>query len=248
MDFVWIYIHKFSYFGKSGLWNEIEYSIKSVRQNYPGARCWVVGDDPGFGVNHIPCEQVERHDKGYPAEIDVVKKFRKIIESDVGEEFILMYDDIFILNPVTYEDFKITYGYSHVDNVEEYARKWSRSYKMLWKNTYRIIANLVDDIYDWETHLPRLYDKFQLEQVLDAYDCDNVPLIATSLYAAHYIKDTVLMDDSVQYDLFNVRVVDYTEGFKCKFMNIMDETIDMDFENKMKEVFGESTSVKSAHR
>lgn len=247
MDFVWIYIEKFSYFAKSGLWNEIEYSIKSVRQNFPGARCWVVGDDPGFGVNHIPCEQVEKHERGYPVEIDVVRKFRKIIESEIGDEFILMYDDIYLLQPMDIFDFRVTYGRCVIEDVEEYGRGWSRSYKMLWRNTYRIIENVVTVMYDWETHLPRLYDKYQLEQVLNAYDCDNVPLIATSLYAAHYIPKTTILAPGIQYDLFNTRIDDHESGFKCKFMNIMDQSIDYPFEKKMKEVFGESTSIKPTH-
>lgn len=248
MDFVWIYIKSGSYFAKCGMWNELEYSIKSVRKYYKGARCWVVGDDPELDVNFIPVEQIKEHPSKLPVEIDVTKKFRAIIESEISNEFILMYDDIYLLQPMTYNDLTITYGYNKVDDIETYIRKWSRSYKMLWKNTYRIIKELRDDIYDWETHLPRHLIKADLEQIIDIYSMDEIPLIGTSLYSAHFSDKTVLMDESTQFDLIQwTPGLDLDKGFQCKFMNIMDNAIVGEFKDKMKEVFGESVSVKSTY-
>jgi len=246
MDFVWIYAHPFSYYAKSGLWNEIEYSIKSVRQYYPGAVCWVVGDDPGFDVRHIPSNRIETHQSNVPIDMDVIKKFRAIFDSEIGDDFILMYDDIFLLQPLTREDFDITYGRCKVEDVETYQRPWSRSYRMLWQKTYRVIKEITDEVYDWETHLPRLYNKGKLKQVLDAYCCDTIPYIATSLYAAQFATDTVIIDSSVQLNLLNSQQIEY--DFSSKFLNIMDESITVEFKEKMREVFGESTCIKSAHR
>ena len=235
MDFVWIYIEKLSFYAKSGMWNEIEWSIKSVRQNYPGANCWVVGDDPGFGVKHIPCEPILKHPSGPAPTVDAIKKFRAIIQSEVGEEFVLMYDDVYLMQPI--KDFNTTYGYSKVDNYKTYLRKWSRSYRNIWRNTYEKIEVVLDgrQMWDWETHLPRLFNKFQLEDVLNAYSCDDKQLIATSLYAAHFAEETTLID--VQFDLRNTIGVDYKEGFKMPFMNIMDSAICLDFKEAMKAHF-----------
>ena len=93
-------------------------------------------------------------------------------------------------------------------------------------------------MWDWETHLPRLFNKYQLEDILNTYSCDDKQLIATSLYAAHFIDHTVLMDSSIQFDLFQNINVDYDRGFQKKFMNIMDDSITPEFKRKMREVFG----------
>ena len=149
LDFVWIYAKPFSYFAKHKTWNELEYSIKSVRKNYPKAVCWVVGDDPELDVNFIKTDRVITHPSNHPIDIDVIRKFRTIIESDINEEFVLMYDDIFILKPITRKDLEITYARCMVDNVDTYKRSWSTSYRRLWQKTYKIIQDLRDDVYDW---------------------------------------------------------------------------------------------------
>ena len=246
MDFVWIYVREGSYYDKAG-WNELEYSIKSVRKNYRGdCKCWVVGDYPDgmedlveHGIiNHLPCEQIRVHHSNLPQEIDVIKKFRAIIKSDVEEEFILMYDDIFLLQPLEKKDF-LNYGYDVVEDVEGYIRKWSRSYKMVWKNTYRMIKEFRDDIYDWETHLPRLLEKEYFEEILNRYFCDEVPMIATSLYSARYGGETILMDKTTQYDLVQwPSYLSLEDGFKCKFLNLGDDAIILDVKERMKKEFG----------
>lgn len=249
MDFVWIYAKPFSYYGKSGLWNELEYSIKSVKKNFKGAKIWVVGDDPApLKANHIYVDRIMTHSTNLPIDMDVIKKFRKIIDSEIDEEFILMYDDVFLLQPMTRDDFTFWWARCEVDDIEGYRRAWSRDYKFLWRNTYRLIKPIADKVYDWETHIPRMFEKKKLEKILDDYHCDEVPLIATSLYAAHYIEQTVVMDETVQYNLMNDRVTNFDEGFKCKFLNIMDDSITLAFQDKMTEVFGEGTSFKPTHR
>ena len=247
MDFVWIYAKPFSYFAKSGLWNELEYSIKSVKKNYPDSTIWVVGDDPTpLKANFIPAERIITHVTNCPIDMDVIKKFRVILDSEIGDEFILMYDDIFLLQPMTYEEITTTYARFKVDDIMSYRRSWSRNYKFLWRNTYNLIKEFREDIYDWETHLPRHLKKEGLERVIDEYDCDNIPLIATSLYSAKYGGETVIMDDYTQFNILRIDV-NLELGFQCKFMNIMDDSITLRFKEKMTEVFGEGTSFKSPY-
>jgi len=246
MDFVWIYAKPFSYFAKRGTWNELEYSIKSVKKNYPKAVCWVVGDDPGLDVNWIKTDRVITHPSNHPIDIDVIRKFRTIIDSDINEEFVLMYDDIFLIKPVTRKDLEVVYGRCKIDNVNTYSRPWSTSYRRLWQKTYKMIQDITENVYDWETHLPRFLEKYALKQVLDAYMCDENPLIATSLYSAHFAEETKVLTNE-QSNLLNT-VVDIDKAFDCTFMNIMDDTITLEFKNKMTELFGEGTSFKPAYR
>jgi hypothetical protein len=237
MDFVWTYIKDPSFFNKGGIFNELEYSVKSVEKNYDGAvRCFVVGDKPPVdGVIHIPVERVHHTVIQWERHVDQIAKFRAIIDSDINEDFVLIYDDTYLMNKVIEKDITTTYGYNKVDDVEKYIRKWSRTYAMIWKETYRKIAEFRSDLYDWETHLPRYLSKIRLENVINKFNLDENNLISTSLYAAKYAENTVLMGD-LQYDLVSwPPKIPLEEGFKRKFMNLMDPAITFEFIDAIKE-------------
>lgn len=260
MDFVWIYAFGPSFYAKRGTFNELEYSIKSVRKFFTGEpRCWVVGDDPKLDVDHIYHKQLFTHVSGRPGEIDQVQKFYKILDSEIGDEFILMMDDVFYLQPFDETDLRVTWAYDVFENYMTYRRKWGGSYKFAWQDTYKIIDEQIrpGNRYDWETHLPRYIEKHKLAQVLtDKFTLGGKQMtpsdwgvITTSLYHAHFAEQTIIMPDDLQYDLNSwppYKSLD--EGFKMRYLNLGDHAIVPDFVIKMEEVFGESVSVKSAHR
>ena len=236
IHFVWPYILEPSFYNKGGIFNELEYSIKSVRKFYPDCRCFVVGDDPGLDVIHIPVERKRHEVIQWERHIDQLAKFRAIIDSEINEEFILMYDDTYFLQPITDKDLKVYYGYNKVDDVERYVRKWSRTYAMLWKDTYRKIQDFRTDIYDWESHMPKFLNKTGLENVIKEFKLEENNLISTSLFAAKYAKETILIE-GLQYDLVSwPPTIDIDEGFKRKFLNIMDPAITFEFIDKIKSI------------
>lgn len=257
MNFVWTYIKGPSYFNKVGLFNELEYSIKSVKKNFRGeARCIVVGDDPGLDVEFVPVPRVETHVSGRPGEIDQVKKFQAVFP--IVDEFILMYDDIYFLNPVSEADLRVTYAYNEFDDFMKYRRKWGGSYKWAWRDTYRIIEEriLPGNRWDYECHLPKYIESDRMDWVINQpYSIGGkivTPqtwgLISTSLYTAYYGGVPIVMTKE-QYDLVIwPPEIPLEEGFKRKFLNLMDPGITPEFIDKMEEVFGESTSVKPPHR
>jgi len=241
MDFVWIYVVGESSFHKCGIFNELEYSIKSVRKFYQGeARCFVIGDDPKLDVNYIPSPKYSGGNT-QPRHQDQMLKFDKLWDSDINEEFVLMYDDIYLLQPTTKEELQITYGRSEVDDVYEYikTRKGTGGYKRLWTSTYDYIKTYRDSnglkTYDWETHLPRFMLKSKLKHLIDTLKLRNVPKISTSLYSAYYSGETVIMPDDLQSDLWTHKPgMDFEAEFDKKFMNIYDNVIIPEFVDKMK--------------
>ena len=196
MDFVWIYAKKFSYWYKSGQFNELDYSIRSVRKNYKGdVRCFVVGDDPGLDVIHLKAPPVVMQDDVYhqPQHFDLMNKFDVILNSEVNEEFVLMYDDIFMLKTTDKEEIKKTYGRCELGNVEEYirtGRDGGTPYKKVWLMTYNYIQPYRNikglKTYDWETHLPRFMEKKHLKWLIERLNLKDLPMIPTSLYSAHF--------------------------------------------------------------
>lgn len=249
MDFVWIYVKKFSSWYKSGQFNELDYSIKSVRKNYQGdVRCFVVGDDPGLDVIHVKAPPVVIEDTTHkqPQHWDLNNKFDAILDSEVGEEFVLMYDDIFMLKTTTKEEIMKTYGRCEVDNPEEYIRHnrhGGSPYKRLWLTTYNYIKPFRDlkglKTYDWETHLPRFLLKTKLNEVIDGFLLRKLPKIHTSLYSAHHGGETFLMPEGFQSDIWtHTPGMDFEKEFACHYMNIDDNVIVTEFIKRMKNLFG----------
>ena len=260
MDFVWIYAKKFSAYYKSGLFNELDYSIRSVRKNFQGdARCFVVGDDPGLDAIHLKAPPLVTHDpiNKEPVNLDLLNKMEAIIDSHkVNEEFILMYDDIFILKPTTKEELKQEYGRCEVVNPSNYiqTRNGGRPYKKLWVSTYDYIVpfRLQKGLksYDWETHLPRFLEKKKLKWLINALNLRDIPKIPTSLYSAGCyiaadefkdceIPETLVMPPDLQSDIWtHTPGMDLEAEFNKKYMNIYDDVLVPEFLERMYDAFG----------
>jgi hypothetical protein len=236
MDFVWPYIKYDSAWEKLGLFNELEYSIKSVRKFYRGnVRCFVVGDDPGLDVIHIPVERFKEEHK-QPRHMDFMKKLDAILDSAINEEYILIYDDVFLLKPVTRADFKITYGITEVTDPEEYikTRTGTSPYKRIWLSTYDYLyfdqLTKGRKLYDWETHLPRLREKTKVKDIIDSYALKQVPRLPEGLYEGRYSEETVIMEDDLQSNIWTHKPgMDFGKEFSKKFMNISDNVIVPEF-------------------
>ena len=268
MDFVWIYAKRFSSWDMSGLFNELDYSIRSVRKNYQGdVRCFVVGDipTPMLDVIHIQAPEVIMEDivHGQPQHFDLNNKFTTILESEINEEFVLMYDDIFILKPTSKEEIMKTYGKCELTDLAAHAKKRSggRPFKKLWLDTYTYIFTYRHSkglkTYEWETHLPRFMEKKKLKWIFDRLNVENIPRIHTSLYSAGCyvdaenkdgskmfpdceIPETHIMPGGFQSDIYaHTPGMDFDAEFNCHHMNIGDNVIVPELIERMHREFGE---------
>jgi len=246
MDFVWIFAKQFSAFHKTGLFNELEYSVKTVQKFYKGARCWIVGDMPdGWLSEEIKKGEVKYIETGlvqtgksglHRDNIDLIRKMNAIIASDVEEEFVLMYDDQYFLRPIKYKDLKPC-ALCRIPDVSQYPRVFGLLYGSLWRSTYKVIEEMTDEVYDWETHLPRLLEKSKLAFLIDAYDLESKNIMITSLYYTYYGVNPVLLDedDTIRSHTWTIgRNMDYDEIFSKKFLTISDESIVPSMWNRIK--------------
>ena len=248
MDFVWQYVYEPSFFRKAGIFNEIEYSIKSVRKNFPDCRCFVVGDDPGFDTIHIPSPpQVKGPQSTQPQHVDKLQKMSIMANHpDINEEFVLMYDDIYLMKPTTVDDLKINWARAEVGSIAEYLksgiRTGDRSYRNVWRDTYEYIKMVRyengEKTYDWETHTPRYLEKTKLKGVIKKIDPLN-PVIVTALYDGYYAHNTKIIDETVQTDIWShTPGMDFEKLLDVQYLNIYDNVIVPEFIEQMKKMFG----------
>lgn len=241
LDFVWIYVHGPSDYAKTGRFYELDYSIRSVKKHFKGeARCIVVGDDPELDVIHVPVERVETSKWGYYRHFDQIRKLIAALEV-VGDDFVLMYDDIYLLKPLSKANLQQTYAKTEIFDLNEYfgQRNGDPSYKRCWMNTYNRIREFRDDLWDWETHLPRYMESDKLEYVINKYNLERVDYLSYSLYAAEFTEQPKLITDKIQSEVLEYAPlhVDWEKTFGAKFLNSADDGISGEFISEMKKRF-----------
>ena len=252
MDYVWQFLFEPSYYRKSGLFNELEYSIRSVKKNAPPGRYFVVGDKPRVShedVIHIPVEPcllgnsvIERHCS------DTHNKMKTMAYSEeIGDEFVLMCDDNFIMQPTTVEDLKINWAKAEVKSIDMYLKSPFRTgtltYRKTWRASYETIKVMRDikgeKTYDWETHTPRYIVKAKLKHIIDTINFSGSSLQVLGMYDGFYADNTQIITPEVQSDLWT-----YTPGMDMEalldkqYLNISDGAITPKFINIMEEKFG----------
>jgi hypothetical protein len=243
MTFIYIYIKSPSYWHKTGIFNELDYSIRSVRKNYIGkSRIIVVGDDPKLDVEHVPCERVESSKYGYYRHFDMIKKVKTALNYAKCKEFILMYDDIYLLKPISKRELQKTYAKQRITDLNKYleTRKGDPGYIRCWTSTYNRIQEFRDDLWEWETHLPRYFKTNHYLNIVNKYNLEKVAYLISSLYAAEFGGVPELITDKIQSNVLQDTPLhnDYDKDFSAKFMNVSDDGISQELRNRMKDLFG----------
>ena len=160
-NFVWIF--------KKSPEFELRHSVRLVRKFYPDADCWVIGDKPKQVImdKHIP----------YKADLTKLRSTRVVemlkLACDNVDEFILMYDDIFInksfdLDKYYYKD-------------ELYNRSRGHGYQKCISNVHDFLLYHNKPILNYECHQPQKFNSKQLLDVIDMNEC-----VLKSLYANYY--------------------------------------------------------------
>ncbi len=191
-------------------------------------RCFVVGDDPALDVIHIPMMSTPVKNDRY---MDVSRKLLVISNTkEINEEYILMYDDIYLLQPTSEEEIKKTYGREELTDLGKYRRMGDKHYIDIWRSTYDYIKTYRDTqdkkTYDWETHLPRWIEKAKMKEVIKRFKLTENNKLPTGMYHGHYVEETVLMDETIQSDLFTHKPKwDLDLEFSRKYLNLYDDAI-----------------------
>jgi len=139
---------------------ELRYSLIFLA-NIPHNKVYLIWDIPPFVKNviHIPFKDTE--DKI----TNVRKKYEIIAEhKDISDDFILMYDDVMSINPIT--SFKPYINWSIKDAVKKVEDKF-------WHNRYWLSLKWVYELFpDWinyETHTPGIYNKEKFKYIIENY-------------------------------------------------------------------------------
>lgn len=150
------------YICRAGENEELRYSIRSVEKNLPHANIWVVGSAPSWYTGkQVRVSQNLSKYRNAIANLEAI-----VSHPDISEDFILMNDDFFVLEPVeAVQSFHRGYLY---DSIEERKDIYiSNPYIDMMENTYnRLIKNGIKDPLDYELHIPMKMNKNKLKNVI----------------------------------------------------------------------------------
>ena len=173
---------------KSG---ELEYAIKSCK-NLKHGRIIVVGDKPELEVEHAKPFIVRWG--MLSAHHDVINKLSYIIGTKLTDEFILMNDDFFVMQPTDLRTYHRGTLANHIAS-----RRLNDNYTKTLVKTYDYLKSIgIEEPLSYELHTPMVLNKHKLREMYEAI----VPLIShssvmltRSLYGNIYKIGGDFMDD-----------------------------------------------------
>ncbi|MCF8219662.1 MAG: hypothetical protein K9J21_11875 [Bacteroidales bacterium] len=172
--------------------DELKYAIRSIQTHLKTKfRICVIGDLPSYldsnEIIHIP---VNRFSEGlFKKWFDQLNKLQTAIESkSVSEQFIWMYDDTYLIDDVTYNDLlkpKAEFPYFS-DNAKNAGPLWQHVHTQ----TCEKLKHYTIQVFNYETHLPRVYDKSLLLYLIEKFSLHKNPYAIATLYYNYYFPDT----------------------------------------------------------
>ena len=209
------------------VWDELYYSVKSLRKNFRGEmEIFCVGDPPKItGVKHIPIARVPNN--SHAKSLDAANKLLKICDSpEINDDFVYMYDDIILLQPSNEEDFRKIYAVDYVDSVGLYFgpnAKPSKKWIAIFHSTFNKLKEEGLKTWNYETHTPRWYNKDKIRQIIDKYDFTNNPALFASLYYNNFEDAPWDRVDNVKTGVYDPHEMKWVErSMNKRFLNYDD--------------------------
>ncbi len=188
------------YICRAGPNEELRYSLRSVAQNLEHDRVWVFGAAPDWltGAQLVPVQQFPG--EGATKWENGMRLFRAIADHpDVSAEFVLMNDDIFVMQPQEL----VTNHWGPLDEVlARHVEMRSSYYALGMSNTLSVLleAGFARPL-SYELHTPMPMTKAGLGQVQDLIAGERrIPLHPRSLYGNLFSVGGDQVDDVKVYD------------------------------------------------
>ena len=169
---------------------EIKYSLRSLCHVKDLGRVFISGIKPSFvtNVTHIPC-----YDIGYPMVNHWWKVSQAIKNSDISENFVLMYDDIFFLKDICLESYPSYYR----GNLGDF-ETGTLTYQESLSKTKKWLLEHDMDILDYELHVPFIYNRENfliLDKIYEPQISERSPLAVRSMYGNIFGYTAIQRDD-----------------------------------------------------
>lgn len=177
----------FPYVGAYAKGDELRYAIRGLFTNYRGPfRVWVIGSRPQWLVEGTKVRFISAPVLSSNYIMDVVAKMRSIIaHSEIGDDFVWMNDDIYLINPASYREiygsgglWAIEYLMKRPSTISDYRKRMAMTWDRLKKEGL--------STWNTNTHMPFFYNKAKLAFILDKYKPERNCYLISMLYHNHW--------------------------------------------------------------
>ena len=173
--------------------DELRYSIRSVAAHLSGVSNLVIcGDRPTWwDGDFIPAKkfgskQAKRKfgSRRYVKWCDSIAKLQRIIGSQlVTDDFLWMYDDTFILEPMSFAQIAIPRAGGSLSVSKKPVR---HAWREVSRRTGVDLKHRGFPVHNYSTHYPAVYNKDKLRQTIELFDLPRNPRLIESLYQNHH--------------------------------------------------------------
>ena len=178
---------------------ELRYALRSIEKNLKAvATIWLYGEKPKWitGVNFIP---VRREPK--PKFVKFFDQLRKIEMAaknpEISKNFIYTYDDIYLLKPVSVDCLKKPRALENMAKIKQWFAKTDAGANWVecTKQTLRQLQKENLPIFNYETHLPRVYNKEKALAILEKYRNREWAFQFATMYFNNYFTDPEMLNE-----------------------------------------------------
>lgn len=161
--------------GSSGH-EELRHSLRSVAKNLPHRKTWIVGSVPDW-VTNVETISLRPHPEKFPNQRQSLTA--AVHNPFLAEQFILMNDDMFVIEPVvaSLPCFHLGFTSTHLSWLASIGKDND------WTQAVAATAEWFGDPNCYECHIPLAFSKKALRAVLSAYPIDR-PFAAGEAYEA----------------------------------------------------------------
>jgi hypothetical protein len=151
--------------------------------------------------------EVNKGAKFYESYFAVLSKLYLFVNSDeCPEEFVYIYDDVFLLRSIKPEDIRSLPDHAFTERSIRYFKACVQNEKNRWPITiYKTIQLLGKERakFNYETHMPLIYKRDLLKEMFDLFPFQNMvhPYCIATLYFNLYGGETVTLMEKNSYKM-----------------------------------------------
>ena len=235
-------------------WQELKYALRSMEMffSFP-FNVYIVADKlPEWASDRlrlIQCDQI----KGFTnaKSFDAISKMDKILSSRVKKDFIYAYDDVIFCNAISYAEIGFRWSHPPLEseaNIKSFSG--SGNWKdMLIQTMRRLHINKLPD-YNYETHLPRIFNKSKMRELFAQYGFRKIPYYIPTVYFNKYFAEP---DGLIDHENGNSRMLSYALNpetlddlfSKKQIIVYNDDGLTDAFKHKLETLFHEKSSYEA---
>jgi hypothetical protein len=213
---------------RPGTNEELRYSIRSVLQNTPAEKIWVIGGKPNWYTGNF-IEVLDGNNK-----FENIKKCMSAIANseEISDDFVSMHDDFFIIKKI--KSMPVYHGGFLQTKVDEYIKINPRSYyaNLLNKTLIYLQKMGYENPINYEIHVPMIMNKNNLSVAL------KKPYLERSMYGNIFNVGGTKRNDVKVYEQEQLsrRSYDYLNN-DSEFVSSNDASFNKLYKDLLKDLF-----------